>query len=317
MTKPPILMLHPLTRPVRTSLDERHTVIGPSATPLQALAESGLAEQVRVAITVAAIGLKPEIMEALPALELVCFYGAGYDGVDLAALKARGIRLTNTRGGNASCVADMAMALLLSVVRRLREAETVVRDGKWDRIPPRGWGVRQGFGGHRLDILGLGEIGLKIAMRAAGFELDIAYHNRTRRRDVDYPYFDNPEALAAWADYLVIACPLSEETRHIVDAKVLAALGPRGYLVNIARGAVVDEAALITALESGAIAGAGLDVFEHEPEVPAALRNLGNVVLTPHVAALTARALAETDRQLLANLEAFYAGKALLTPVTL
>src|SRR5438552_2411764 len=130
--KPPILMMHPLTSSIRTWLAERYTVIGPSTTPLQALAESGLAEQVRVAITVAAIGLEPEIMEALPALELACFYSAGYDGIDLAALKARGIRLANTRGGNASCVADMAMALLLALVRRLREGETVVREGKWD-----------------------------------------------------------------------------------------------------------------------------------------------------------------------------------------
>jgi hydroxypyruvate reductase len=149
---PPILLMHALSPTVRPKLAERYTLIGPSSNPLGALAESGVADKVRVAITIGGIGVRPEIMEALPALELICAFGAGYDGVDFAAMKARGIRLTSARGANASCVADMAMTLLLAAVLRLREAENCVRDGKWDRVPPRGWSGHAGFGGRKLGI---------------------------------------------------------------------------------------------------------------------------------------------------------------------
>ena len=317
MNPPPILLLHGLLPGIRKELAKRYTVVGPSSTPLQTLAESGLADRIRIAMTIGGAGLSPEIMAAMPALDLCCAYSAGYDRADVAALKARGIRLITAKGANASCVADMAMTLLLAGVRRLRESEDYIRDGQWNRVPPPDWKTDPGFGDRRLGVLGLGEIGLKTAKRAASFELEIGYHNRKPRRDVDYRYFEDLDSLAEWADYLVVACPLTEATRHAVNAKVLEKLGPRGFLVNVARGAIVDEAALVAALRSGAIAGAGLDVFEHEPVVPEALRGMRNVVLTPHMGALTERAIREIDRRILANLDAFETGKPLLTPVDL
>ncbi len=312
--RPTILCLFGPDKKARGQLESLYRVIGPYKDPVAEIPAADAAE-VRAIITTGGIGAKKAILDRLPNLQLVCAYGAGYEGVDLAELKRRGIRLTNAQGGNAPCVADMAMALLLAISLRLIPADRLVRDGKWDAVPPSGWPASPGFGGKRLGIVGLGEIGFRIAKRAQPFDLDIAYHNRTKRGDVGYRYFSDLRTMAEWSDYLIIACPLNDSTRHSVNATVLKALGPSGYLVNIGRGGVIDQPALIAALKAGTIAGAGLDVLDGEPKVPPELAALPNVVLTPHIAAMTVRSVDTLNRLVLENLAALFENRALVTPV--
>jgi hydroxypyruvate reductase len=256
----------------------------------------------------------PELFDRLPALKLLAVLGAGYDHVDVRALRARGILLSNTPGLTDACVADAAMGLLIAVQRRLVAADRYVREGRW---PQARFPLAPRFSGRRLGIFGLGRIGAALAKRAAGFDLEIGYHNRGSRPELPFRYFETLEALAAWSDYLVVACPLSAETRHCVDADVLRALGPEGIVVNIARGAVIDEAALVAALEAREIAGAGLDVFEGEPEVPAALTRLENTVLTPHLGGGSRETWDACYAAVVANVEHFFKTGRPATPVNL
>jgi len=253
-------------------------------------------------------------MARQPGLEFIAVFGAGYDRVDTAAAKARGIALANTPGVTDTCGADMAMALLLAASRQICIGDRHVRAGRWPqgRLP-----LATRFSGRRLGIFGLGGIGTALARRAAGFDLEIGYHNRRRRGDVPYRYFDDLAALADWADYLVVACPASPETYGRVDARILAALGPAGILVNIARGSIIDEEALVEALEKRTIAGAGLDVFAQEPSVPPRLFALDNVVLAPHVAGSTHETWDEASALLVRNLDHFFTTGRPLTPVAL
>src|SRR6266404_2409224 len=215
-------------------------------------------------------------MNRQPGLKLIAVFGVGIDRVDLVAARERGLAIANTPGVTNTCVADMAMALLLATVRQICVADRHVRAGL---LPQRSLALSLRFSGRRLGIFGLGGIGAAIARRAAGFDMEIGYHNRRKRSDVPYKYYDDLTALAEASDYLVVACPASPETNRRVDAKVLAALGPTGIVVNIARGSIIDEGALIEALENRLIAGAGLDVFAQEPNVPPRLFALDNVVL--------------------------------------
>jgi lactate dehydrogenase-like 2-hydroxyacid dehydrogenase len=260
------------------------------------------------------VPVDPPLLSRLPALKLVAVLGAGYDHVDLEALRARGIALSNTPGLTDDCVADFAMGLLIAVQRRVVPADRYLRDGRWlrGRYP-----MSRRFSGRRLGIFGLGRIGVALAKRAAGFDLEIAYHNRNARPELPFRYFDALEDLAAWSDYLVVACPATPQTRHRVDARVLAALGPEGIVINIARGTVIDEAALVEALESRAIAGAGLDVFEREPEVPSRLLKLDTVVLTPHVGGGTEETWDACYAGVIANIDYFIRTGRPLTPVNL
>ncbi len=253
-----------------------------------------------------------EFIERLPELKLIAVFGAGYDRVDIAAARRRGIAVANTPGVTDAAVADMAMALLLATARQVCAADRFVRAGRWPhgRFP-----LVPQFSGRRLGIFGLGRIGEAIAKRAIGFDLEIGYHNRRRQPELPYRYFDGLAALAAWSDYLVVACPATPDTRGRVDAEVLQALGRAGILVNIARGSIIDENALVGALESRAIAGAGLDVFEHEPEVPAALTGRDDVVLTPHVAGGTLETWRAAEEAVIANLVSFFETGRPLTPV--
>lgn len=268
------------------------------------------ADKIRIVLTRGATGLRADEMAAMPKLELVCSLSVGYENIDLAAAAARGIVVTNGPGANAVSVADHAMALLLGAARRLPQADAWVRQGKWSGF------MGPQVTGKRLGILGLGTIGLEIARRGAnGFGMGVGYYNRRARPETGYTYFDNPRALAAESDFLVIATPGGASTRHLVDAEVLRALGPEGYLVNIARGSVVDTDALIAALASGGIAGAGLDVVDGEPHLPDALKQLDNVVLTPHSAGRSPEAVAATVALFLENATAHVNGKPVLTPV--
>ena len=253
-----------------------------------------------------------ELIAQLPALEIISVFGVGYDGIDVAAARERGIAVTHTPNVLNDEVADLAIALVLSVARRIPQADRYVRSGEWTKGP---MPLARKVSGARLGIVGLGRIGLAIAKRAAAFDMSIAYTARSEKPGVAHRYFPSAAALAAEVDFLVVITPGGAGTHKLIDANVLRALGKDGYLVNVARGSVVDEAALIEALKNGTIAGAALDVFENEPNVPEALRALDNVVLTPHVGSATwqtRRAMADLA---FGNLEAHFAGKPLLSPV--
>lgn len=266
---------------------------------------------IRAVLTNGATGLTAVEIDAMPELSLVCALGAGYENVDVVHARALGIAVGNGAGTNDSCVADHAMALLLATVRAIPELDRATRDGKWRTALP----LRPNVSGKRLGIVGLGTIGRRIAQRGLGFDLEVGYHNRNPRADVPYRYFDSLAALADWADYLVVATPGGAGTRHMVNAKVLAALGPGGFLVNIARGSVVDTAALAEALREGRLGGAGLDVYESEPAPPTELFDCPNVVLTPHVAGWSPEAITASVELFVENARRHLAGEGLLTPL--
>jgi lactate dehydrogenase-like 2-hydroxyacid dehydrogenase len=253
------------------------------------------------------------LMEKLPALEMVSIMGVGYDKVDVPAAIERGIPVTHTPGVLDDEVADLALGLMLSVARRIPQADRYVKDNRWateGNMP-----FSRKMSGARLGIVGLGRIGKAVARRAAAFGMSIAYTGRNQQPGVAYAYHPNAKALAAAVDFLVVITPGGEGTRKMINHEVLQALGPRGYLINVARGTVVDEAALIDALRDGLIAGAGLDVYENEPQVPQTLREMHNVVLTPHMASATHETRQAMADLALANLQAHFAGKALPSPV--
>lgn len=275
----------------------------------EAIARHGA--EIDAVLTRGPLGLTAAEIAALPALQIICVIGAGYEQVDLKAAASRGIPVTNGAGANASTVADHAMALLFAAVRDIPRADATTRQGQWNRV------ISPSLAGKRLGILGLGAVGLAIARRGAlGFDMQVSYHNRRPRADVPYSYCASPLALAEACDFLIVATPGGAATQQLIDAPVLEALGRDGFLVNIARASVVSTAALVAALQDGRIAGAGLDVFDDEPSVPQALKALPNVVLTPHVAGQSPEAARDTVTLVLRNLNAFFAGEPLLTPVT-
>jgi lactate dehydrogenase-like 2-hydroxyacid dehydrogenase len=219
------------------------------------------------------------LLDKLPNLKYIASMGAGYDKIDVETAKKRGIVISNTPHVTDGCVADMAMALLLAHGRHIVQGDKFARSGAWLKggypLVPRVWGRRMG-------ILGLGRIGLAIAKRAAAFDMPIAYHNRKPRTDVPYWYYPNLVDMARDVDILMVATPGGEGTHHIVTAEVIKALGPKGLIVNIARGSIIDELAMVKALKDGTLGGAALDVFEFEPKMPEELQKLENVVLMPH-----------------------------------
>jgi lactate dehydrogenase-like 2-hydroxyacid dehydrogenase len=273
----------------------------------QAVATRG--DEIDAVLTRGPLGFTAQEMAALPNLQIICVIGAGYEHVDLPAAQARGITVTNGAGVNAPSVADHAMALLLSMVRDIPQSDASVRRGEWRKH------TRPSFANKRLGILGLGAVGMAIAKRALGFDMQINYHSRTPRADVGFHYCATPLSLAAESDFLIVATPGGAGTRHLIDQAALEALGPDGFVLNIARASVIDTQALIDALQHNRIAGAALDVFDDEPQVPDALKRLGNVVLTPHVAGLSPEASRDTVQRVADNLLAFYSGKPVLTPV--
>lgn len=268
------------------------------------------ADEIDAVLTRGPLGLTAGEIQTLRRLQIICVIGAGYEQVDLAAAAARGITVTNGAGANASAVADHAMALLLALLRDIPSADASTRRGEWNRV------ISPSVSGKRLGILGLGAVGQAIARRAhLGFDMPISYHSRTPRQDLPYTWYDSPLHLAEAVDILLVATPGGADTRHLVDTPVLDALGAKGYLVNIARASVVDTQALVAALQQGRLGGAALDVFDDEPQVPDALKDLANTVLTPHVAGQSPEAARDTVTLVLRNLQAFFAGEPVLTPV--
>jgi lactate dehydrogenase-like 2-hydroxyacid dehydrogenase len=270
---------------------------------------------VRAMITAGGTPLGAAVLDTLPSLRAIVCYGTGYDGVDLAAAARRKIAVGHSPAANAAAVADLAVTLMLAVTRRLLPADEFVRNGSWAAAKPSPLLRPQpGNPGRRVGVYGLGEIGRKIAARIAAFETEVGYFSRSRR-DVPYQYLPSLEALAEWCSVLMIAVRAGADTHHAVDAAVLQKLGKDGYVVNISRGSVIDEPALVAALADNTIAGAGLDVFEKEPHAPDALTAFPNVVLTPHVGGHTIESHIAMQDCVIANLEAFFSGKPLPYPV--
>jgi len=270
---------------------------------------------VRAMITAGGTPLGAAVLDTLPSLRAIVCYGTGYDGVDLAAAARRKIAVGHSPAANAAAVADLAVTLMLAVTRRLLPADEFVRNGSWAAAKPSPLLRPQpGNPGRRVGVYGLGEIGRKIAARVAAFETEVGYFSRSRR-DVPYQYLPSLEALAEWCSVLMIAVRDGADTHHAVDAAVLQKLGKDGYVVNISRGSVIDEPALVAALADNTIAGAGLDVFEKEPHAPDALTAFPNVVLTPHVGGHTIESHIAMQDCVIANLEAFFSGKPLPYPV--
>jgi lactate dehydrogenase-like 2-hydroxyacid dehydrogenase len=252
-----------------------------------------------------------ELIEKLPALEIIVVFGVGYDGVDVKAARARGIRVTHTPDVLTDDVADFAMALLLGIARRTADADRFVRSGAWADGP---FPFTRKVSGGRLGIIGLGRIGKAIARRATGFDMQIAYTGR-KPQDVSYDYFASARELAAAVDFLVIAVGGGEQTSHLIDRDVLDALGPQGILINVGRGSVVDEAALAEALRDKRIYAAALDVFENEPKAHPDLLTLDNVLMTPHMASATQDTRQAMADLTLGNLAAHFAGVPLPSPI--
>nr|WP_321272531.1 2-hydroxyacid dehydrogenase [Alcaligenes faecalis] len=272
-------------------------------------------DEFTVLITTGTHGADKALIDALPNLKAICSLGVGYDAIDLDAVRARGVMLSNTPDVLNDCVADLAIGLLIDAVRGISASDRHVRRGDWPRVGPTMPSTR--VSGKRLGMLGMGRVGQVIARRAVGFDMDIRYHTRSANPQLPWHHEPSLLALAQWCDFLVVACPGSPETYHLVSAEVLKALGPNGYLVNVARGSVVDEKALVAALENGQLGGAGLDVFENEPEVPAELLRNERVVVLPHVGSATRETRTAMCELVLRNVERFVTEGGLVTPVNL
>jgi lactate dehydrogenase-like 2-hydroxyacid dehydrogenase len=270
------------------------------------------AETAHAIVTNGTVGLSAHHISAFNGLELIVTRGAGYENVDLEAARARGIPVANTPGVNAASVADHAMALVLGLLRDVRRADHAVRTGRWgDR---EGW-IRPILFRKRMGIVGLGSIGHEIARRASGFDVEIGYCSRSPKPDVPYTFHKSVEALATASDILIVCCPANESTYHLIDAGVLEKLGSGGYLINVARGSIVDTAALVRALEENRIAGAALDVVEGQPKVPQALLDAPNVLLTPHVAARAPEVGEIVGERILVTLQSHFEGRPLAARV--
>lgn len=271
------------------------------------------ADDIRIAVTSGSAGIDAKTISALPNLEVIINFGAGVDSIDLEAANRRGIGVSNTPDVLSDTVADTALGLILMTVRRFGAADRYVRAGRWIREGP--FPYARDVNGLAVGILGLGRIGSAIATRLVGFRCAIAYHNRHRIDGSPYRYAESALELAASVDVLVVATPGERSTRNLVDRKVLEALGPEGYLINVARGTVVDQKALVDLLVNAGLAGAGLDTFFDEPNVPTELFDLDNVVLLPHVGSATARTRRAMALLAIRNLQSYLDSGRLVTPV--
>ncbi|WAC48860.1 2-hydroxyacid dehydrogenase [Asticcacaulis sp. SL142] len=258
------------------------------------------------------LSINAEYMQSFPKLEFIASHGVGYDNIDAVWAAQNGIMVTNTPDVLTEDVADLAMGLLLSTVRMVPQADRFVRSGGWRKGP---FPLSASLQGRRIGIVGLGRIGRAIARRAEAFDIAISYHGRQRQAHVDYDYYADLLSMAKDCDILIVAAPATPLTRHIINAEVLKALGPTGVLINVSRGSLVDEDALIQTLTSGTISAAGLDVYEDEPNVSATLIDLQNVVLLPHIGSATTNTRKAMAQLVAANVRAWLSGHDPLTPV--
>lgn len=307
-----ILQIGPLLPETTAELEALYTVHRYDLAQDKAQFLGSLPSEVTAIATRGDYRLGEEVFARLPNLRFVASSGAGYDGIDVKAAHARGITVTNTPGIVSECVADLALTLTLATVRRTLFHDRFVRSGQWANKKP----VLTGkVWGERLGIVGLGGIGKAIARRAEALRMPIAYHGRRKQPDVDHTFFDTPEELARWARILIVAIPGGAQTNGLVSKKVIDALGPDGYFINVSRGSVVDEAYLVEALVEGRLAGAGLDVFADEPNVPKALLDLDTVILQPHIGSGSTYTRNAMGQHVLDNLAAFFAGQKPVSPI--
>lgn len=306
-----ILQLGPLTDRFNRSLAADHEVLRLWEEGTEALLDKH-AQRVEILVTSARFGCSAALIERLPNLRAIVSFGVGYDAIDVAAAKARGIPVSNTPDVLNDCVADLAFGLVIDCARQMSRADRFVRAGEW---PSGGLPLAARVSGKKLGIVGLGRIGEAVAKRSSGFDMQVRYHNRRPVPGSDYGYEQDLLELARWSDFLVLTCPGGEGTRNLINRDVLDALGPKGTLINVSRGTVVDEAALVEALVDGRLGGAGLDVYAKEPEVPQPLLTLPNVVLLPHIGSATEETRLAMEELLSANLHAFLERGELLTAV--
>ncbi len=310
--KPEILLIEPMMPEVEARLDASYHVHRLFQATDSANLVAAAGPRIRAIVTGGGSGAPTALVDTLPALEIIAINGIGTDAVDLQQARARGIRVTTTPDVLTDDVADMAFALMLAVARRICTGDRLVREGRWPagNIP-----LGRKVSGKRLGILGLGRVGRAVARRAEGFGMTIAYTDLHAVEGIRYHHHSILEDLARESDVLVIAAAGGPGSRGIVGTAVLDALGPDGVLVNVARGSVVDEPALVAALTDGRLGGAGLDVFAHEPEVPPTLLGMQNVVLAPHQASATVETRRAMADLVLGNLEAHFAGREPLTAI--
>ncbi len=299
-------------------LQERYTVhaLDPHADPAAHAALFGEHGKHIVAVATSAnFGISAEQIAALPALRVISSFGVGLDKIAVDAARARGIPVGYTPDILNDCVADTAIALLLDVARATPEADRYVRAGRWSEAGANSFHLGRKVSGARLGIVGFGRIGQTIARRAAGFDMDIRYHARHAVADTPWQYEPLLVELARWADYMIVITAGGAGTRHLINAQVLDALGPRSFLINVSRGTVVDEQALVQALAEKRIAGAALDVFENEPLVPQELLGMDNVVLLPHIASGTEETRQAMAQRVIDNLGLFFSEGRLISAV--
>lgn len=304
MTAPRILQIGRLLPALETTLSTDYAVhrLADEADPQAFLAREGAG--FNAVVTSAGVGINAQTIAALPNLRVISSFGVGFDKIDVAAARARGIPVGYTPDVLNDCVADTAFGLVIDAARRFSDSDRYLRRGDWLKAP---YPLATRVSGKKLGIVGLGRIGRVIARRASGFDMEVRYHNRRPVADVDFGFESTLEGLARWADFLVVAAAGGAESRHLISREILAALGPKGFLINIARGTVVDEQALTEALENKTIAGAGLDVYEDEPRVPARLIACENAVLLPHLASGTHETRQAMGDLVLQNLRSFFA----------
>ncbi len=302
---------HPLV--TQSLRDEFGALVLPSTQEQQSAFLEQHAENVRVAVCSGRAGVGTELMQKLPNLEAVINFGVGYDATDVAQAAERGILVSNTPDVLNDCVADTTLALYLDTLRQISASDRYLRAGRW--TSQGNFQLTARASGRTVGIVGLGRIGQAIAQRLESFNCTIEYHNRRENTELPYTYRASLKELAESVEVLIVAATGGPATKGLVSAEILEALGPQGYLINISRGTVVDEQALVSALLNGTIAGAGLDVFENEPEVPDELLNLDNVVLLPHVGSATVETRADMANLVIENIRSYVNSGTLLTPI--
>lgn len=310
--RPEVALLVPIHAPALERLEREfhvHRAFPADDTLARLRDEAGAS---RIMVTTGLAGFGAVHLAALPALELVAVYGVGHGTLDIEAARARGVAVANTPDSTHTAVAELAIGLILAITRRIPEADRFVRAGHWSSGP---FGLGRSLGGRRIGILGYGRIGRRLAERLEPFGVETAYHARHAVAGATIRHFPSLSALAKWSEVLVVSCPLTQASRGIVNAEILRDLGPEGFLVNVARGPIVDRGALVAVLAAGTIAGAGLDVYWDEPDVPPELLQSDRVVLLPHLGTSTREIRDERTRGLFANIEAFLAGRPLPAPV--
>ncbi len=310
--KPDLIVTGKMYPPTLAALDAAYTTHKLFETKDRDAMIASVAERITAVASSNSGGIDGATMAKLPKLATISHFGVGYDTVDVEAARKRGIAVTNTPDVLTDDVADLAIGLLLGAVRKIPQGDRYVREGKWLKGA---MALTDTIQGKSVGIIGMGRIGRAIARRALAFNLKIAYQGPNKKNDISWPYYSDLAALAKEVDYLVAACPGGEATRGIVNRAVIDALGPRGVFVNISRGSVADESALLEALQQGRLGGAGLDVFVDEPKVPEGFLALDNVVLQPHVGSASHQTRQAMGQLVIDNLAAHFAGKALLTPV--